>query len=186
MITARFDTTAGVIPRPINILLSGTRDLTLNIPTANPNNFGDPIVALNTLDGWSTVAPWTVPFSVEPATTSVVAGQGFRWFEVALTGPGGAVTRVVRELVANTDYVVAKTTSDPKVVAIVPLKPLKQLTSYMAVVTNQASDANGNNATPDQTYFLTQRTSPLCVGRRQHRSAAARMPPHARSSRCAS
>ncbi len=164
VITARFDTTAGVIPRPINILLSGTRDLTLNIPAANPNNFGDPIVALNTLDGWSTVAPWTVPFSVEPATNSLVAGQGFRWFEVALTGPGGAVTRVVRELVAGTDYVVAKTTSDPKVVAIVPLKPLKQLTSYMAVVTNQASDAAGNNATPDQTYFLTQRTSPLCTG----------------------
>jgi pimeloyl-ACP methyl ester carboxylesterase len=163
VITARFDSTAGVIPRPNNLLLGGTRDLTLNIPVANPNNFGDPIVALNTLDGWSTVAPWSVPFSVEPATTSVVAGQGFRWFEVALTGPGGAVTRIIRELVPNTDYVVSKTTSDPKVVALVPLKPLKQLTSYMAVVTNQPTDANGNNSTPDSQYFLAQRTSPLCV-----------------------
>ena len=51
-----------------------------------------------------------------------------------------------------------------KTIAIVPTKPLEELSSYMAVVTDDVKDANGNDATPDQTYFLTQRTSPLCTG----------------------
>jgi len=33
----------------------------------------------------------------------------------------------------------------------------------MAVVTTGVTDNNGNDATPDQTYFLSKRTSPLCV-----------------------
>jgi hypothetical protein len=32
VITARFNPSAGVVPLPNNLLLSGTRDLTLNIP----------------------------------------------------------------------------------------------------------------------------------------------------------
>src|SRR5690606_13369750 len=34
---------------------------------------------------------------------------------------------------------------------------------YMAVLTNGITDATGNDVTPDQTYFLAKRTSPLCV-----------------------
>src|SRR3546814_18807220 len=71
VITARFDPTNAVIPLPNNLLLQGTTDLTLNIPVANPNNFGDPTVALNALDGWSTVAPWSSSFSAAPDRKSV-------------------------------------------------------------------------------------------------------------------
>ena len=87
IITARFDPSASVIPFPINLLLSGTTDLTLNPPVANPNNFADPAVALSALDGFSTVAPWSLQFSVAPRATSLVAGQTIRMFEVTLTGP---------------------------------------------------------------------------------------------------
>ena len=163
VLTASFNTTTGAIPRPNNLLLSGTRDLTLNIPVANPSNFADPLVQLNTLDGWSTVAPWTFPMSAVARASSITAGGSVRWFEVTLTGPGGGVTGVVRELAANTDFVVAQTPSDLRTVALIPTKPLKQLTSYLVVVTDDITDSAGNNATPDQTYFLAKRTEPLCT-----------------------
>lgn len=166
VISARFDPTAGVLPFPTNLLLSGTTDLTLNIPVVDPNNYGDPKVALNALDGFGTVSPWTTSFSVPPKISTVVAGQTVRLFEVTLTGPGGGVTGIVRELQPTADYVVAPVSSDTtnRTIALVPTKPLRQLTSYMAVVTNGITDAAGNDATPDQTYFLTKRTTPLCVG----------------------
>lgn len=165
VITARFDPSTGTIPFPNNLLLSGTRDLTLNIPVANPNNFGDPQVALNALDGFSTVAPWSFSLSVPPRANSLSAGQSIRMFEVALTGPGGAVTRVVRELTSPAEFVVAQPASDTtgRTVGIVPTAPLKNLTSYLVVITNGVKDAAGNDATPDTPYFLAKRTSPLCT-----------------------
>lgn len=164
VITAVFNPSAGAIPLPNNLLLSGTTDLTLNPPVANPNNFGDPLVAISALDGWSTVSPWTMSFNPAPSPSSVVAGQSVRVFEVTLTGPGGGVTGITRELTAGADFVTAVVPSDStgRTVAVVPTKPLKQLTSYMAVVTDGVRDARGNDATPDQTYFLAKRTSPLC------------------------
>ncbi|MCB1560852.1 MAG: Ig-like domain-containing protein, partial [Xanthomonadales bacterium] len=165
VITARFDPSNGVVPLPNNLLLSGTTDLTLNIPVADPTNYGDPQVALNALDGWSTVGPWSASFSAAPTASTVVPGTSVRLFEVSLTGPGGGVTGVVRELSAGTEFVTAMAPSDStgRTMAIIPTSPLKQLTTYMAIVTNSITDANGNDVTPDQTYFLAKRTSPLCV-----------------------
>jgi hypothetical protein len=163
IITARFDPTNAVVPFPTNLFFSGTTDLTVNVPVANPNNIGDPAVALNALDGFSTVAPWSMSFSRPPAPATIVAGQSVRLFQVTLTGPGGGVTGIVRELAAGTDFVTALSPSDTtqRTLAIVFTRPLSQITSYMAVITNGVADAQGNIATPDSTYFLTKRTSPL-------------------------
>lgn len=165
VITARFDPSGGVIPFPSNLLLQGTTDLTLNPPVADPANNADPAVALSALDGFSTVAPWSFQLSAPPNPGSLVAGQSIRMFEVTLTGPGGGVTGVVREL-APQEFAVAQSPSDTsgRTVAIVPTVPLKQLTSYMVVVTDRVTDVRGNDATPDQTYFLAKRTSPVCNG----------------------
>lgn len=163
VITARFDPTNGVVPFPTNLLLSGTTDLTLNIPVANPTNYGDPKVAMNALDGFGTVAPFTTSLSALPKASTLTAGGSVRMFEVTLTGPGGGVTGIVRELTSPAEYVVAQASSSPTTIAIVPTKPLRQLTSYMVVLTNGITDSRGNDATPDQTYFLAKRTSPLCV-----------------------
>lgn len=169
IMTARFDPTAAVIPFPNNLLSQGTRDLTINAPAANPNNFGDPTVALNALDGFSTTAPLTTAFSAAIAPATLVAGSTVRVFEVQIVTSGaatGAVQRVVRELASPAEYVVAVATSDAaaRTLAIVPTRPLEELKSYMAVVTNGVTDTAGNNATPDQTYFLAKRTSPLASG----------------------
>ena len=47
-------------------------------------------------------------------------------FEVTLSGPGGAVTSIVRELASPQDYVVALAPSDTtgRTLAIVPTAPL--------------------------------------------------------------
>ncbi len=158
VITAIFNPTAGQLPFPTNLLLLGTTDLTLNAPAADPTNFGDPAVALNAIDGFSTNAPWAAPFSANVAASSVVPGQTVRVFEVTLTGPGGGVTGISAELQAGVDFVAVSTGAG---IAIVPLKALKELTSYMAVITNGITDDAGNIATPDQTYFIAKRTSPL-------------------------
>lgn len=165
VITARFAPAESVIPFPSNLLLSGTTDLTLNIPVVNANNFGDPKVAMNALDGFSTTAPWTTTFSTPPRPSSLAAGSSVRVFQVTLSGPGGGVTGVTAELQANVDYVVALAPSDAskRTLAIIPTKPLKQLTSYMVVLTDGIVDNAGNDVTPDQTYFLAKRTSALCV-----------------------
>ncbi len=148
------------VPIPTNLFLSGTTDLTMNIPVADPTDFSDPLVAINALDGFSTVAPWSTNFSVPVAAASVNPGS-VKVYEVTLSGPGGAVIGVNAELTFGVDFVAAANGSS---VAIVPIRPLKQLTSYMAVITNGIQDEDGNAATPSQTYFLSQRTSPLVDG----------------------
>ncbi|MGA9575874.1 MAG: hypothetical protein WBS20_18170, partial [Lysobacterales bacterium] len=45
-------------------------------------------------------------------------------------------------------------------VAILPLKPLKEYTAYMAVLTNDITDSQGNNATPDRTYNFGKTSVP--------------------------
>lgn len=165
VITARFDPSASVIPFPNNLLLSGTTDLTLNIPVPNPSDYANPRVAINALDGWSTVSPMTTTFSAPPKPSSIVPGSSVRVFQVTLSGPGGGVTGVTAELQAGTDFVTALASSDTtgRTLAIVPTRPLKQVTSYLVVLTNGITDNAGNDATSDQAYFLSKRTTPLCV-----------------------
>lgn len=157
--TARFDPTAGVVPFPTNLLFAGTTDLTLNIPVANPNDVSDPAVALNALDGFSTTAPWTTSFSAPLDPATVTPGGTVRVFQVSLASPAGAVTGIVRELRPGDEYVA--TLAGATTLAIVPLQPLPPLTSFMTVLTEGITDQDGNSATPDQTYFLAQRDTPL-------------------------
>ncbi len=164
-LTANFDPSSGVVPFPTDLLLSGTTDLTINIPVADPGDVSNPQVALNALDGFGTVAPWSTTFSVPIAQGSIAAGSSVRVFEVTHTGPGGAVTGIVRELTSPQEFVVALAPSDSsgRTLAIVPTQPLKQLTSYMAVMTKGLTNADGRGAFPSQVYYLAQGTAVLCV-----------------------
>ncbi|HET6546036.1 MAG TPA: hypothetical protein VFG55_04735 [Rhodanobacteraceae bacterium] len=165
VMAAQFDPSASVVPFPTDLLLSGSTDLTLNIPVADPDDFSDPKVALNALDGFSTVAPWTTTLSMPPNADSIVGGQSVRVFEVTHSGPGGAVTGVVRELQSPQEFVAVLSPSDAsgRTLAIVPTRPLTQLTSYMAVLTRGITDADGNPAVPDIPYFLAERRDVLCI-----------------------
>lgn len=158
--TARFDPAAGVLPFPNNLLLSGTTDLTLNIPVADPTDFSNPQVALNALDGFSTVAPWSFSFDRPINPSTVVPGGTVRLFEVRLAQLV-VVTQINRELIPGVDFVALVNPGDPRAVVILPLRPLNQMTGYMAVVTNGIQDTAGNAASPSSTYALAKRTSPL-------------------------
>lgn len=160
IVTARFDPSNGVVPFPTNLLFSGTTDLTINIPVADPNESSNPQVALNALDGFSTVAPWTTTFTDPLDPNSVIPGRSVQFFEVSLASPAGGVTGIKRKLKPGVDWVPALT-GGGKTLAIVPLKPLDPVTTYMVVLTEKLTDTAGNDVTPSQTYFLAKRTSPF-------------------------
>ncbi|HSM68809.1 MAG TPA: hypothetical protein VK830_03770, partial [Xanthomonadales bacterium] len=163
ILTAAFDPSNGVLPFPNNLLFTGTGDLTLNIPVADATDYSDPAVALNALDGFSTTERWVTTFvdqngdpgSIDPA--SVIPGHSVRVFEVT-TQQFVAVTGIVRELVAGVDFVAA--VANGNVLVIVPLKPLPELSTFLAVLTNDIRDTSGNDATPDQTYHLSKARTP--------------------------
>ena len=172
VLTAGYDPRISLVPTPTNLffLLPGSFDLTLNPPPLgdDPNDFSDPLVALGTMDGFSTTEKWVTEFfgnknfvgerdlgQIDPA--SVMPGQSVRVFQVTVDRIV-FVTGVVRELVPGVDYVAVAATES--IIAIIPLKPLPELSSFMAVLTNDIRDVNGNDATPDEFYFLTQRRTP--------------------------
>lgn len=161
-IRANFDPAAGVTPLPFNLLFLGTTDLTLNPPVADPTDFSDPLVALSAVDGFSTTERWVTTFSgfpnaVNPAT--VVPGQSVRFFEVSTVfGTIVNVSGIVREMTPGVEYVATMAT--PNVLAVIPLQPLKEMTTYMAVLTNDIRDTAGNDATPAQTYHLSKAADP--------------------------
>jgi hypothetical protein len=163
-VTADFDLRPGqeTFPLPFNLLFQGTADLTLFPPVDDPTDFSDPLVALSALDGFSTTEKWVTTFSSFPNKinpSSVVPGQSVRLFEVSTVfGTIVIVNGIVRELTPGVEYLATMATDE--VLAIIPLKPLKEMTTYMAVVTNDIHDTAGNDATPSQFYHLTKSATP--------------------------
>ena len=168
---AQFNPTAGVVPFPNNLLFSGSTDGTLNLPVSDPTNLADPRVAMNGLDGFSTVAPLTAQFSGTLKAATVTAGSTVRVFEVTLVNPfldpttkaPFAVTGVTRELQAGTDYSVNLLPQDPNqtTLNIHPLRPLAPKTGYLVTLTDGIQDSGGYNALPSPAYSLTKLTTPL-------------------------
>lgn len=157
---AEFDPLNEKYPLPWNFLFLGTEDFTLNVQVDDPTDFGNPLVALGAMDGFSTTERWVTTFSGFPNEidpSSVVPGQSVRFFEVSVSGIV-FVTGIVRELTPGVDFVATMATNS--VLAIIPLKPLNELSSYMAVLTNDINDSVGNDATPSQTYHLSKSQTP--------------------------
>ena len=166
VLTASFDpfgqsSGRAVTPFPTNLGFFTTKDLTLDVAVEDPNNFSDPKVALNALDGFSLIEKWITGFAANPTGAydnntpglidplTVTTGQSVRMFEVT-TSRFLFVTSIVRELTPGVDYVAVPASESQ--IAILPLKPLKEDTAYMAVLTNDIRDTEGNDATPDRTY----------------------------------
>jgi hypothetical protein len=157
-----------VAPFPINVLFDPS-DLTLTIPGVDdPNDFSNPEVALGEIDGFSTTERWVttflssypltgVPNQVDPS--SVVPGQSVRLFEVSFDFPDIVfVSGIVQELTPGVDFQATMISSEA--LAIIPLRPLKPSTNYMAVLTNDIHDTIGNDATPSQFYHLSKAETP--------------------------
>ncbi|MBK8284575.1 MAG: hypothetical protein IPK97_06620 [Ahniella sp.] len=164
VISARFDPATGVVPFPTDLLLSGTRDLTINIPVANPNNFGDrPVASINALDGWSTVAPGRFQTTAPARDNSLVAGSTIRMFQVTINPATRAVTGVTARTGRHGIRRRPGASSDPTAIRLVwPLVPLQQLSSLHGRRHRRRQGRRRQRCnTSDQTYFLTQRTWPL-------------------------
>lgn len=173
VLTAGFDPLGqsgpALVPFPFNALfldldtLSPTGDLTLVIPVDDENDFSDPSVALSAMDGFSTTEKWIASFVDDRREAgnidfaSVIAGHSVRLFEVNVS-QFLFVTGVVRELVPNEDYIAVSVEGGN--LAIIPTRPLKEMTNYMAVLTNDIRDIKGNDATPDNSYHLLKQQTP--------------------------
>lgn len=128
------------IPFPNAVLFAGSDDTTLNITLDDdvaPNDFSNPQVALNAIDGFSITQPLLAGFDVPEGTMidpeSVILGETVFVFEVSTTGaPQFEVTGILSELVAGQVSVVAGADS----VVVVPVVPLRESTSYMVVITD--------------------------------------------------
>ncbi len=165
---AKFDPSNEVLPLPNNLLFAGTTDLTLNIPVADATDFSDPKVAMNALDGFSTVAPMTTTFSTAIDVSSI-SGSSVKLYEATLyssqTQPiAGPVVAVSEPLTFGVDYVATLSSLDTSnsTLTIVPLKPLAPSSSYMVVITDDLKTSDGKAFSPSVTYRLFKSlSSPL-------------------------
>ncbi len=157
---ALFDPSNSVIPFPNNLLFSGSVDGTLNIPVDDEDDLSDPQVALNALDGFSTVAPMSTGFSTA-IDSATVNGTSVRLYKVTLSGAGGAVVAIDSQLTfgipgSGADYFAAVSSVDTSqsTLAILPLEPLEESESYMVVITDDLMTTDGDSFGPSVTYRL--------------------------------
>lgn len=163
---ARFDPSNSIIPYPNNLLFSGSTDGTLNIPVDPAAPDAAVKTALNALDGFSTIAPISATFSSAVDSGSLVAGDTVRLFEVTLSRfPGGAVTRIERELGAG-EYTAGLSSLDTSLttVVITPLRPLAPRTSYLVVLTRGIKGTGGLAAGAELPYAMAKSTAALIDG----------------------
>jgi len=151
------DPAAPVLPFPNSLFFQGSLDGTLNIPgAADENDSGDPIVALNQMDGFSTVAPISTLMSEPLAQSSLQLGSTVRVFEVQTQG-GIAVTSIDTEL---TDPVLAPRAVGSQLV-LLPVVPLKAKTDYLVVLTNGITDVDDNALTASLVYDVLKEDTEL-------------------------
>lgn len=169
---AVFDPARGALPFPSDVLFNGSQDGTLNIPVANPNDLSDPKVALNALDGFSTVAPITASFAAPLNPDTVAVGHGVRVFAVTMATATGPVIGVLRELSPLEIYAAVDNTDTGATLAILPLTPLAPKTTYMVALTNEILDMQGRAIIPDLTFTFLIHGEPLIDGSHKSRYRA--------------
>lgn len=174
-----FDPAAGNLNIPNDLLMlpgdDGFFDYTLNIPVADPTDFGDPQNALNVLDGWSTQHPFVINVET-PAGTSLDESSlsaGILLFEATLgldqsdpdcaqISTPSAGCKLGEQLTFGVDYVLSL--ADDNTVSFVPLKPLKPAQGYMLVMTTDLKDSSGKSVQGSSTWDSVRQdinTNPL-------------------------
>jgi Pla-1/cef family extracellular lipase len=162
-----FDPSNGKLSVPNDLLFLGSTDGTLNPPVDDPTNGADPFVALSALDGWSTVNPFVIavdfPEGRELDGNSVFNANSVRIFEAIMGGDAtdsdcasverGLGCKIVGELAYTTDFITQKSGNS---IAVVPLKPLKAKTTYIAVLTDTLQDSDGNAIAGSTSYELAK------------------------------
>ncbi len=165
---SNYDPSNSVIPFPNDLLFADSADGTLNIPVVDEDDLSDPQVALNGLDGFSTIAPITTAFTGEIQAASL-SGDSIKLYEVTLSTtpqPGGPAVAINDELTYGVDFVgsVSSVDSSGQSLAIVPLKPLNASSAYYVVITNELTSSDGNQMGVSGAYALSKLTTPLVDG----------------------
>jgi Pla-1/cef family extracellular lipase len=165
-----------VLSIPNDLLLSETKDGTLNLPAENlvdadgnklPVDYLNPSAAVGALDGWSTVNPFTIKVAFPEGRTlnadSVFNPGAVHVYEAIMGGnqsdaecaaiPRGPACKLVAELTFGVDFVAKASGND---IAIVPLKPLKAKTAYVVALTDAIQDSDGMAVSGSITYNLVK------------------------------
>ncbi|MBE0368312.1 VolA/Pla-1 family phospholipase [Pseudoalteromonas aurantia] len=184
-VSIKFDPSNGVISIPNDLLLSGTKDGTLNLPgeldaEGNPAitraHYANPSLALGALDGWSSQMPYIIDLNMAAGMSvngdSVKTPGSVRIFEVIMgassadseceTKPVGTACKSIAELSNGlTGDFIAQLTSSGDGIAIQPLKPFKPGSTYITVLTSGIEMADGRPVKASSTYTLARQSAPL-------------------------
>ncbi len=162
-----FDPAAGNLNTPNDLLMlpgdDGFFDFTLNIPVADPTDFGDPVNALNILDGWSTQHPFVIDVETPTGVSldAATLASGVFLYEAtlglnqqdpdcaAVTTPS-AGCKLGDQLTFGVDYVLSLV--DSNTISVVPLRPLKSAQGYMLVMTTGLRDSSGKSVQGSTTW----------------------------------
>ncbi len=160
-VVAVFHPSNGLIPATNDLLFAGSSDGTLNMPVPTDASAGAKqlINTLNTLDGFSTVAPFGFSFNNSINATTLQIGDSIRVYEVDKNS-SGAITQVKREL-GNADIRILVKGQNSDKIELLPLKPLKESTAYLVVVTNAVKDNDALATRADNAYLLTKSSTVL-------------------------
>ncbi len=145
--TAIFDPAAGIIPFPNDLLID---------PATGKNNLPNPqgldlVDAVNSLSGFSTVAP--VSFYLDGAPdTSTLNSNNIKFLDIT---PGA------QEFGSEIPYAVLGFDQASGAVSLSPVWPLKPHHRYVVVVTKGVKDTNGKSIEPDKVFYLLERANPL-------------------------
>ncbi|MGQ7844799.1 hypothetical protein ACUNV4_09995 [Granulosicoccus sp. 3-233] len=146
------DPNAPVLPFPNSLFLLTSTDGTLDLPLGEgaDETLANPRVALNQLDGFSTVAPivTTISETLDPA--SLIVGDTIRVFEVS-TAQAVGVTGVLSEI---SDPRLLAATSVGNQLILLPTVPLNPKSDYLVALTNGITDPDGNGLEANLTYGL--------------------------------
>jgi hypothetical protein len=145
------------LPLPSDLLFAGTTDGTLNIPISDPSSpVAGPVTAANTLDGFSTVAPITIPFSGDIDTTTLDG----HLLVIDVTAPGGVPGAHFGEPVTVLRAFDTVTHS----LTLTPAQPLRDASQYLVVLHGALLDGSAAQVLDSTTFFFTKATEPLFVG----------------------
>ena len=160
---ALFDPGSAIIPFPSSLLFSGSLDGTLNIPLSGTDSDA-PRIAMNTLDGFSTVAPMSTGFSLAIDATTVPTAV--RVFEATADPATTAIISIDVELTFGVDFIasVSSVDSSGQTLAILPLKPLDAKSTYVVVITNSLKSTDGQSARASQTFTSALIPNPVWDG----------------------
>ena len=154
-VSVSFDSTANPpeLPFPNAAYKGADGRLALPLPAdADPEDLGNAVVAVNTLDGFSTIAPLHIDFAEAIDETSIEAGSNVRVFEITVNGEG-LPTSVIAELKNDEDYRVSISAVKDSRLLIKPLRPLEAASHYLVGISSGLTAASGLSIGPSPDYL---------------------------------